>query len=330
MKKKILLLITLFLFVGAILFLFLKEDSFEKKMDQLNTNMHSYTLQGEMDITKGEDVKKYALEVGYLKQEKEDYFKVSITDKELNQTQVILRNKDGVYVLTPTLNQIFKFEGDWPLNSLKPYLIQSINEILKNETCSIEKKEDKYIAKSEVVYPNNVNFKVQNMIFDENALIEELTIYDANKVQQLYIKFNDVNYNAKMKKTYFDLPNKMDAKVGASYVDEAQMPLYPVQVFDSTLKNVRSLEVVNGIKHVLEYEGDRNFTLIESIPKANSEMETLVIGKELLDDLNMFGFYDGNHMQMMHEGIEYTIYSEELLPEEMMRILKSMQVVVMK
>ena len=79
-------------------------------------DMDSYILQGNMEITKGEDVKAYALEVGYEKGEK-DYFKVSLTDKELNQEQIILRNDAGVFVVTPSLNQVFKFEGDWPMNS---------------------------------------------------------------------------------------------------------------------------------------------------------------------------------------------------------------------
>ena len=33
----------------------------------------------------------------------------------------------------------------------------------------VEKKKDGYIAKSNVKYPNNTNFKVQEMYFDKNA-----------------------------------------------------------------------------------------------------------------------------------------------------------------
>ena len=32
-------------------------------------------------------------------------------DKSLNQSQIIIKNKKGVYVLTPTLNQMFKFQS---------------------------------------------------------------------------------------------------------------------------------------------------------------------------------------------------------------------------
>lgn len=117
----------------------MKPKSFSDEFAQTMKDMDSYILQGNMEITKGEDVKAYALEVGYEKGEK-DYFKVSLTDKELNQEQIILRNDAGVFVVTPSLNQVFKFEGDWPMNSPKPYLLQSIADIVKQENATIKSR----------------------------------------------------------------------------------------------------------------------------------------------------------------------------------------------
>lgn len=34
----------------------------------------------------------------------DEYFKVSMIDKSLNQEQIILKNKEGVFVVTPSLN----------------------------------------------------------------------------------------------------------------------------------------------------------------------------------------------------------------------------------
>lgn len=330
MKKKAIIISAVALAVILVFVLVFKKDSFDKKVENLMNDMNSYKLQGDMDITKGEDVKKYAIEVGYKKVKKEDYFRVSITDKELNQTQVILRNKNGVYVLTPTLNQIFKFEGDWPLNSLKPYLIQSIYEILNGEDCNVEKQKGQYLASSKVNYPNNVNFKKQEMIFDEDAKIKNLKIKDDSDALQLQIKFNKVDYEAKLKDSYFALPDKLESQVSAPVVDDAQLPLYPMNVYDSVLNSSKTLEVINGVRHVLEYQGDKNFTVIESIKNKSDELETVIMPGEFVDSIDAFGFFDGNHMQMIKDGVEYTIYSDELTPEEMAEVLNSMQVVVMK
>ena len=127
MKTKVIAAAGILVLMIALLFA-IRPKSFDKQLANTMAEMDSYVLIGDMEITKGEDIKSYALEVGYKKQEK-DLFRVSIVDKELNQEQIILRNDAGVFVVTPSLNQIFKFEGNWPLNSPKPYLLQSIVEI---------------------------------------------------------------------------------------------------------------------------------------------------------------------------------------------------------
>lgn len=330
MKKKVMIAIALAILLIGGCFLFFKEESFTKKQSYIEENLNAYTLKGNMDITKGEDIKKYAIEVGYKKVADEDYFKVSICDKQINQTQIILRNKDGVYVVTPSLNQIFKFEGDWPLNSLKPYLVQSMQEILKSDSCVVEKNEDGYKSVTNVLYPNNPSFKVQEMYFDENGYIRKLYIKDDSDVIQLSIDFTSVNYHADIKDAYFEVPNKMESEVSASYVEEAQLPLYPMQIFDSTLASTKSVQLANGNKHILEYEGDKNFTIVQSLCTQKETTETVIMSGNLVDSIDAFGFYDGNHLQWIKEGVEYTIYSDDLSVEEMAQVLSSMQVVVMK
>ena len=66
---------------------------------------------------------------GYFKDGEEDLFRVSLYDTNINQEQIMLRNKQGVYVLTPSLNQAYNFKSGWPLNSAKPYIYQSLLEV---------------------------------------------------------------------------------------------------------------------------------------------------------------------------------------------------------
>lgn len=330
-KKKIMIIsVLLLVFIIVCSFFVLKKDSFEKSTIETLEALTSYELKGDMEIVKGEDVKTYSLNVGYLKEEKQDFFKVSITDKELNQTQNILRNESGVYVVTPSLNQIFKFEGNWPLNSLKPYLMQSMVEVLKDESAEIKKHEKHYFVCADVYYPNNSNFKKQEMKFDKDGKIQEVMIKDDKDVEQLKIVFHDVEYEKKWKKSDFEVPTKLKSEVNAEVINELDLPLYPMQIFDSALETSSSLEVAQGISHVLEYKGDKNFTIIEKMKKKSDDLETVIMQGDLVDCMDSFGFYDGNHMVMIAQGVEYTIYSDDLTPQEMADILSSMQVVVMK
>ena len=136
MKAKIIAGVGIAVLAIALIFA-MKPKSFDKQFEKKMSDMNSYILEGNMEIAKGEDVKSYAVEVGYKKADK-DLFKVTLTDKELNQEQIILRNDAGVFVVTPSLNQIFKFEGDWPMNSPKPYLLQSSADIVKGKDSAIK------------------------------------------------------------------------------------------------------------------------------------------------------------------------------------------------
>ena len=53
---------------------------------------------------------------------KKDKFRVGLTNKTNNHEQIILKNDDGVYVITPSLNKSFKFQSDWPYNNSQIYL----------------------------------------------------------------------------------------------------------------------------------------------------------------------------------------------------------------
>lgn len=307
----------------------IRPKSFDSQFEKTMKHMDSYILHGDMEITKGEDIKTYAVEVGYQKGDSE-LFKVTLTDKQLNQEQVILRNDGGVFVITPSLNQVFKFEGDWPMNSPKPYLLQSISDIVSGDDAVIDKKDDGYLVTSKVSYPNNTNFDHEEIMFDKDAVVKWLQIYNADNAVQLKIVFDKADYNTTIKDSYFEKPATLDSKTSSTTISDADLPLYPVQVFDSKLNTVSTLETGTQKQHVLEYTGEKNFTVVESLRKVSETTQTVLVSGEMVDSLDVVGFYDGNHMSVIYGGVEYTVYSQELAPEEMMQVINSMQVAVMK
>jgi len=68
-------------------------DKFVKKLE--NTN--KYTLKGIMSIVSNEDTFTYNV---IASKSKDDNYKVSLINKTNNHEQVILKNEDGVYVMT--------------------------------------------------------------------------------------------------------------------------------------------------------------------------------------------------------------------------------------
>lgn len=329
MKAKIIAGVGIVVLALGLLFA-LKPKSFDSEFEKTMNNMDSYVLQGDMEITKGEDVKTYAVEVGYKKVEDNDYFKVSLLDKELNQEQVILRNSEGVFVITPSLNQVFKFEGDWPMNSPKPYLLQSMRDIVSQDNTKITKVDEGTKITSDVVYPNNKNFVKQEMVFDSDMKVKWLQIYNQDGNPELKIVFNKVEYNNDLSDEYFSAPTNIEAGVSSNAISDEDLPLYPAQVYNSNLTSKTTMNS-NGIsKHILEFSGERDFTVIESVRETASQTQTVLMPGEIIDSLDIIGFYDGNQLSAIVNGVEYTVYSDELAPEEMMSVINSMQVAVMK
>ena len=126
---------------------------------------NSYILKGKMQIISNEEKFDYSLEVNYLK---DNYYQVKLVNQTNNHEQVILRNDDGVYVVTPSLNKSFKFQSEWPDNSSQAYILNSLLKDLENDKeLKLEKTDENYILISKVNYPNNSDLEYQKLYFDK-------------------------------------------------------------------------------------------------------------------------------------------------------------------
>lgn len=330
MKKKYVIIAAVIITIIIVTLIIFRPRSFSKKADEVFNNLSSYTLKGEMEINKGEDIKNYMIEINYKKQEKDGFFKVSLYDKNLNQEQILLRNKEGVFVITPSLNQIFKFEGDWPLNSPKPYLIQTMFDIIKQDKTTTENTKEGTLIKSPVNYPNNKNYKTQEMLFDKDSKPKSIHIYDEQHTVQLQIIFSSVDFNNEIKDEIFHSPKDLDKEVSSFVLNDQDLPLYPVGIFDSQLVNSSTFQVNGETRHILEYEGDKTFTVIQTLKSVKEETQTVFKSGEMIDNIEMIGFYDGGSCLGYYQNLELNVYSKDLSVDEMMSVLSSLQVAVMK
>ena len=330
MKKKIMIIAAAAVVVIAFLFLFLREKPFEDRLQQTLGSLNSYLLEGVMEVAEGEDTKSYDVSVKYLKQDDQDYFRVAMKDSGMDQEQEIIRNAEGGFVVTPTLNQIFKFQGNWPSNSLKPYLLQSMREIAADESAQIEQTEEGYQISAGVTYPNNRNFTQQEMVFSDDLKIKSVQIFDDDHMLQLKMLFSKVDYEPGLTAEDFQVPQQLEKETAAEPITDEDLPLMPMETFGAVLSNSSVVENDGKVQYVLEYTGEKNFTIVEEVAESEETTQTIIMSGSLVDGLNMVGRYDGNHMTSVINSVRYTIYSDDLSEEEMSAVLQSMQVVVMK
>ena len=202
MKKilKIFLLISIFSLVGCGI---KNADNILEKLEKKLENADSYYVEGTMEIMNNEDTYTYNVKVSY---QKDDYYRIELVNTLNNHEQVILRNDDGVYVVTPSLNKSFKFQSDWPYNNSQVYLLNSILEdLLEDEDREFKTKGDGYYFSSTVHYPNNKSLVKQKVYIDKDANITKTEVVDKDDNVQIVMQFTKQEYNKKFDKNYFEL-----------------------------------------------------------------------------------------------------------------------------
>jgi len=174
-------------------------DEFQKKIN----NAKSYKVTGNMEISNDEETFTYSLESYYLK---DNYYKVILVNQTNNHEQIILKNREDIYVITPALNKSFKFQSEWPGNSSQAYLLGSLVKDIKNDQeREMFEEEHGYIIKTKVNYPNNEELKYQKIYLNDKKLIEKVEVYNDSDIVKIKVTFDKIELKANLKEEDFNL-----------------------------------------------------------------------------------------------------------------------------
>lgn len=324
MNKKYIAIIAgvVIVLVGGFCFFKLKSNSLEKQMKEVS-QYKNYELVCNMEMLENDELKSYQVTSTYASIDDQDYFKVELYDKSLNQSQIIVRNSEGVFVLTPSLNQAFQFKSEWPNNSPKPYIYQSLLSFLNDNKA--EKVKDGYIVSGEMTYENDERVKTQEVKFDKELQPIYVCVYDADGTEIIKLTTTSFQTNQDMTKESFAQDNIMKASQNEYSSVSSSLPLYPVALMGSTLENEKVSQINNTTNHILKFTGDKSFTIIESALSSNETMDVEVVDGEMIDLIDGFAYQSGNQMTYVSSGIVCSIYSYDLTKQEMLSVLSSMQ-----
>jgi len=285
----------------------------------------AYYLKGELEIVNNEDKYQYNVEIAY---QKDDNFKVDLINKTNNHEQIILKNTDGVYLLTPSLNKSFKFQSDWPYNNSQIYLLQTLLKDIKNdEEKMIEETEDGYKITTSVNYSNNRNLVKQHIYVDKDANITSVEIVNDDDIVKMKMTFEKIDLKATYKDDYFSLNSNMKNSELETTSKEIEDIIYPMYMPDNTyLKSQDTIALDDGERIILTFAGDSPFTIIEQTVSVTDDYEmTMVYGDpELLVDT--IGSVTDNSVSFISNGIEYYAVSEVLGQEQLLEVVQSISV----
>ena len=204
-------------FVGLIISLFFltgcgkyTEKTIVKDLNKKINAITGYHVQGSMEIYNGDDAYKYDVTSSY----ENDNYRVSLINKANNHEQIILRNSDGVYVLTPSLNKSFKFQSNWPENNSQVYIIQSVLvDINEDKNIKLEEKDGNYILTAKVNHSNNKNLSSQKIYLDKKLNFTKIEVFDESGNKQIKMVFDSIDTKATFNNKYFLTSENMKTSV---------------------------------------------------------------------------------------------------------------------
>ena len=347
MKKKILfiLLVGVFLLSGCGK---TSESSIIKDLEKKINNSKSYYIEGTLEIVNNEDLYTYDVKVSYAKG---DNYKVNLTNKVNNHEQIILRNSDGVYVVTPRINKSFKFQSDWPYNNSQVYLLKPLlDDILSDENRTFTKDGDNYKMVVGANYPNNEKLVKQEILLDKDANIKKVTVMDTNGTAQITMNFDKIDLSSKFNDNYFDLKEIIDVKEETpndnkttenntntntdkdkttetkqtSTIEDVIYPMYlPVNTY---LSNKEKVSKDNGERLILTFDGDNPFMLMEETVTYEKEHLIVPTYGELELMASTVAIVNDNSVNWIDNNIEYYVVSDKLSKSELLDIARSISV----
>ncbi len=304
---------------------------------------NSYSLKGNMEIMADEETFTYSIEVDFLK---DSYYKVTMVNQTNNHEQIILRNQDAVYVITPSLNKSFKFQSEWPDNSSQAYLLKAIvNDMNNDPSSSVEKVGDSYVIRSTVHYPNNPELKYQKVTIDSDNTIKKNEIYDEKDNLKMKVTFMSIDYKANLKSDDFKLEDyivesntnnctgssckEKENCTGSNCKDSKETGsieniLYPLYIPSNTyLEKSDKISTDVGDRVILTFGGDKNFVLVEEKVFASDEFEVIPVYGDPLIVSDTIGALGSNSLSWTKDNISYYLAGNDLSTAELVSIGES-------
>lgn len=322
MRKILLFIIGILLVTGCDK---LKTNDVYKNMQDKFNKSTGYSLSGVLDINNNDEVYHYDVVVDY---KKDDYYKVSLTNQANNFLQIILKNDDGVFLLTPSLNKSFKFNSDWPYNNSQVYLLDTVLDDIKNdENHIITKNENYYEIQTKVNYPNNSKLKNQKIIVNENSIIKKIVVYDNKEIGVIEFTISKLKYSPEYSDDYFNL----DSIIENNNVSKKEMEtsslentIYPLLLPAGTkLINEEKVMKTNGERVIMNYDGEKSFLLVEETLDVFQDFTVIPSFGEPIQLMDTIGVMTDNSLSWVSNDIEYYLVSDVMSTEELLDIAQS-------
>jgi outer membrane lipoprotein-sorting protein len=317
-----------------------------KDLEQVAGKLESYEAVGSMLLHTGQQPLEYQVEVWY---QKPHYYRIALTNVKKDITQIVLKNDDGVFVLTPHLNKSFRFQSDWPDHQGQVYLYQTLVQGILKDTerqFTEDKDSNAYVFDVKANYENSSLVRQKVWLNQKNYAPQHVEITDANANVMVVVDFDTFKFDKSFEKDSFDMqrnltswniqslaamaPLEGENVNGEGTVQETSsqhfgilQPSYVPEGVQQTAIKEMMLGEEQAV--LLSYSGEYNYSIVESRPSAKT---VTTLPGTIVDLQFTLGVLTGENNKMLrwvHDGVEFRLSTGDLPQQEMINIAQSVQ-----
>lgn len=286
------------------------------KLDEID----SYYTEASMTIKHHNHERNYDLVVQYKKPE---LYRVELKNSATSNAQIIIKNNEGVYVLTPQLNKSFKFDSTWPMNGSHAYLMQSlVKDIVNAKKPKIETSGDD--VKITVELENQVDNMVikEEMVFDKNTQKpKSVTVYNQQGEKVVNVVFKNFEFNKEISDQNFVTKDAIEGERDKGVIAPADRKItYPTYF---PLGSYLVEEDVLSTRAIMTFGGTFGFTVVQEFVDDSDSVSTKNVFGNVVVLKSGFGSINDSSISWIDNGIEYMVFSDVLSRQELIKIANS-------
>lgn len=196
-----------------------------KDLNEVVGEMESYQGAGVMTLHTGDTPQQYKVEVWH---QKPSYYRIALTNAKKDVTQIVLRNDEGVFVLTPSQNKSFRFQSNWPDNQGQVYLYETlIRSITGDTTRQFADEKESYVFDVAANYNTHALVRQKIWLNKSDYAPKQVEVSDSNANVVVDVKFDSFKFGTEFEKDAFDMQRNMTAateKGGQTGTDSGVAP----------------------------------------------------------------------------------------------------------
>lgn len=304
------------------------QEDVVKKIEDKWADTKGYEVTASMELAAGGQARAYDVKVWHMKPE---FYRVEVAAKEDKVTQMIIRNEEGVFVVTPSLSKTYKFQNDWPKQNSQAYLIESLaQDIKEDKKATMTVEEDAYIFNVATRNAERTGLTKQSVTIDKKSLLpKNVALFNEAGEQLMTINFHDVKLNVAHKKEDYAVEKFQNnkEKEAASADVKSTTPLqtyYPMLKWDHTkLVDTKTMQEDGLERVILTFEGEKAFTFMQQPVEETSSLVPVAMTGDIADLGFTIGAITDYSISWEHDGMAFFIASNKMTKEEMIEVAAS-------